>query len=104
MPADVDVDLFDKLSDAIDYVAQSGGGAVRVYGQTDTTKLYWKSLVDLAEKRGVKIELVSMTVPQEVACLRSKCWGWDGAAVCAGHDLANFLPAREAGAPNLLLR
>lgn len=60
MPADVDADLFDKLSDAIDYVAQSGGGIVRVYGQMDTTTLYWKSLVDLAEKRGVKIEVVSV--------------------------------------------
>lgn len=60
MPADVDAELFDKLSDAIDYVAQSGGGVVRVFGQTDTTTLYWKSLVDLAEKRGVKIEVVSV--------------------------------------------
>jgi hypothetical protein len=59
MPADVDADLFDELSDAIDYVAQSGGGVVRVYGQPDTTTLYWKSFVDLAEKRGVKIEVVS---------------------------------------------
>jgi hypothetical protein len=49
-----------RLSDAIDYVAQSGGGVVRVYGQTDITTLYWKSLVDLAEKRGVKIEVVSV--------------------------------------------
>jgi hypothetical protein len=60
MPANVDADLFDKLSDAIDYVAQSGGGVVRVYGQTDITTLYWRSLIDLADKRGVKIELVSV--------------------------------------------
>jgi hypothetical protein len=60
MPADVDADLFDKLTDATDYVAQSGGGVVRMYGQTDITTLYWKSLVDLAEKRGVKIEVVSV--------------------------------------------
>jgi hypothetical protein len=49
-----------RLSDAIDYVAQSGGGVVRVYGQTDITTLYWRSLIDLADKRGVKIELVSV--------------------------------------------
>ena len=54
--AAVDLDLFDTLADAIDFVASCGGGVVRLPDSPDMRTLYWQSLIALAEQRGVRIE------------------------------------------------